>query len=94
MTMWQAQIMEEDARNATWEEMWMEAERDGHLYDAMSDMNEAISHMDNAVNQLGTVVGVLKDTPMEDQIASVYADLEKIQNDLYDLKTRLYKGEY
>lgn len=93
MTTWQTELMEENARNAQWEELNAPDPCEGMMYDASQSIKVAVHHLDKAMDWVYTAVDELGTTPMSYKVESFIDEISDLINGLKKLQEQYERGE-
>ena len=86
-------VMYENAVAQEWERVSAPDPLAGVMEKASHGMREAVERMKKAEDSLADAVNELRDTPLEDQVASLLNQLEELRVDISILAWRFRKGE-
>ena len=93
MTLWQTELMEENARNQYWEDLNAPDTYESEMKQASENMTAAVNAMDKATFSLMDAQSILAGTPMENVVGSIYESLLDLANVVKDLADKYGRGE-
>lgn len=82
---WQLDAMYEAESDKIWEDQ----NKDRSLIEVIDYMQYAMNYSEDMARNLGEAIEAAKGTVYEARIASVFEDLERLQDDLTSLKARM-----
>ena len=92
MNGWQVSVMYENAIANEWEQITAPDPFAEQMEKASFGMKEAVDHLSKAEDALADAIEELKDTPLEDQVASLLDSLEDVRVEISILAYRFKKG--
>lgn len=93
MTMWQTELMEEEARNQMWEDLNAPDPYELVLRRAAKELEKAISLLDSSIDRLYDAESDLSETPMQAKVESFIDEVTGIKSDLMKIRESWERGE-